>query len=76
MLFLVENCLFSISVLLLDQEMARMWAGQLVRLSRLLTGPLSEDTRAWQMTEANITNIFMDRDSLRESVKEWTLDIS
>ena len=55
--------------------MAVMWAMDLYRMSKILTGPDSEDSKNWLSTAENLRNYFKDRDNLIETVKTWSLSI-
>jgi len=74
-LFLVKNCLFSISVLMLDTDMSRMWAKEIYKMSKVLTGARSPDTISWRQTLLTIGHILGDKGDLEDSVKNWTFII-
>merc|ERR1719397_1885953 len=73
-LYVVKNNLFTISTLLEDKEMALMWAKDLLKMSKVMTGR-SEHTAAWSYVIKNVRKIFRDKEQLGEDVKAWSLDI-
>jgi len=73
-IYLVKNNLFTISTLLEDKEMALMWAKDLLKMSKVMTGR-SEHTAAWSYVIKNVRKIFRDKTQLQEDVKSWSLEI-
>lgn len=73
-LYLVKNCLFSVSVLLCDEEMAVMWAKDVCRMSKTLTGR-SPETREWAYTANSVPRLFRNLHQLELDVQTWSLEI-
>ena len=74
-LYLVKAALFSVYVLVGDQDSALLWAADLHRSAAQLTGPAGVETVLWQDTLASLPSYFQDRESLELSVKSWSLEI-
>ena len=72
---MVKACIFSIYVLMDEVDMAVMWAVDLYKMSSILTGPNSEDSKSWLSTTENLRNYFKDRENLSEVIKTWSLVI-
>lgn len=73
-LYLVKNCLFSVSVLLCDEEMAVMWAKDVCRMSKTLTGR-SAETRGWAYTARSVHRLFRNLHQLEVDIQGWSLAI-
>jgi len=73
-LFIVKNCLFSIYILLCDEEMAVLWAKDIYRMSKLLTG-FSCDTRDWAFTVKRVPKLLRNREQLQQNIQSWSLQI-
>ncbi|XP_023329759.1 SET and MYND domain-containing protein 5 [Eurytemora carolleeae] len=69
--YLVLNCLFSISILLLDQEQAIQYAERASCLSKKLTGGTSSNTKDWELTCTTIKDQFEDLEILQSAVNSW-----
>ena len=74
-IFLIKSCIFSIYVLLMETDMAVVWARELWKMSSLMTGRESELTVNWENTVEGLETYFKDRDLLQQSVEGWSLYI-
>ena len=74
-IFLIKSYIFSIYVLLLETDMAVVWARELWKMSSLLTGRQSELSVNWENTMESLEDFFQDRDLLLRSIEGWSLYI-
>ena len=71
----MKACIFSIYVLMDEEDMAVMWAADLHKMSIILTGSESEESQSWRTTAENLKDYFKDREFLTETIKSWSLII-
>jgi len=74
-IYLIKTCLFYISVLSCEEEEAVLWAAELLKMSRILTGAESYQTQSWSYSVHNMRSYFLDKESLLEDVKDWSICI-
>ena len=55
--------------------MALLWAIDIHKLSAILTGPDSDNSKSWLSTVENLTDYFKEREILSETIKTWSLVI-
>jgi len=74
-IYLVKSSLFSIYVLCAQRDAATIWSQDLARISQILSGEDSQETKDWRNTCAWIHDYFENLDQLEETVKTWSLII-
>ena len=56
-------------------DIAVLWAVDLDKMSAILTGPDSDNSKSWLSTAENLKDYFKERENLSETIKTWSLVI-